>query len=154
MRELETLFREYFVSIARADHPRLSRRPTLKEFLDEGHALISPRGVTPGVVDYALEALGHTRRVALTVPHYVVAPIVVACTDLVMTLPSRVADCFKGAYGLRTFRPPLALEGFDVVMASHPHSSSERPVQWIKEVMRVVASDVGKAGLRERRAMS
>jgi DNA-binding transcriptional LysR family regulator len=151
VRDLETLFREYFVSIARADHPRLSQRPTLKEFLDEGHALISPRGVTPGVVDYALEALGHTRRVALTVPHYVVAPVVVARTDLVMTLPRRVADCFEGAYGLRTFRPPLALEGFDVVMASHPRSIAERPVQWLKEIMRVVAADVAKAGLRQNK---
>ena len=93
------------VSIARAGHPRLSARPTLKEFVAEDHALISSRGVTAGVVDHALEALSLTRRVALTVPHYLVAPIIIARTDLVMTLPRRIADSFAGVQGLRTFQP-------------------------------------------------
>jgi DNA-binding transcriptional LysR family regulator len=138
---LETLFHESFVSIARADHPRLSRRPTLKEFLNEDHALISPRGVTPGVLDYALEALSHTRRVALTTPHYLVAPIIVAHTDLILTLPRRVADCFAGIYGLRTFRPPVRLEGFDVVLAFHPRSVVEPPVQWLRQIIAAVAAE-------------
>jgi DNA-binding transcriptional LysR family regulator len=144
IRDLETLFHESFVSIARADHPRLSRRPTLEEFLAEDHALISTHGVVPGVVDLALEGLTQMRRVALTVPHYLAAPIIVAHTDLVMTLPRRVADCFARVYSLRTFPPPLELEGFDVVMASHPRSVAEPPIQWLKQVVRAVAADVGK----------
>src|SRR5262245_35834507 len=131
--DLETLFHESFVSIARSDHPRLSRRPALTEFLAEDHALISFRGVTPGVVDSALGALGHTRRVALTVPHYLVAPMIVARTDLIMTLPSRVADAFAHYHVLRSFRPPIKLEGFDVVMAFHPRSTAEAPVEWLKK---------------------
>jgi DNA-binding transcriptional LysR family regulator len=139
---LETLFRESFVSIARADHPRLSRRPTLKEFLAQDHALISPHGVTAGVIDHALEPLSLTRRVALTVPHYLVAPIIIARTDLVMTLPRRIADSFAGVHGLRTFQPPVALEGFDVVMASHPRSAADPPIQWLRQAVRDVAADI------------
>jgi DNA-binding transcriptional LysR family regulator len=152
IRDLETLFHESFVSIARADHPRLSGRPTLEEFLGEDHALISTHGVTPGVLDSALEASSHTRRVALTVPHYLAAPIIIAHTDLVMTLPRRVADCFAGVHGLRTFPPPVALKGFDVVMAFHPRSVAEPPIQWLKQVMRAVAADIGKTALHERKA--
>jgi DNA-binding transcriptional LysR family regulator len=145
VRDVETLFRESFVSIARADHPRLSPRPTLTEFLNEDHALISPRGVTPGNVDYALEALGQTRRVALTLPHYVVAPSVVAGTDLVMTLPRRIADTFGGVRGLRKFRPPVAVEGFDVVLAFHPRSIAEPSIHWLKQLIRAVAADIDKS---------
>jgi DNA-binding transcriptional LysR family regulator len=39
IREVETLFHESFACIARAGHPRLSRRPTLNQFLAEDHAL-------------------------------------------------------------------------------------------------------------------
>jgi len=159
IRGLETLFHESFVSIARVDHPRLSRRPTLEEFLNEDHALISAHGVSPGVLDAALESLGRARRVALTVPHYLVAPIIVAHTDLVMTLPRRVANCLADVHRLRTFVPPVALEGFDVVMASHPRSVAEQPIQWLKQVMLAVAEGIsrtgaygGKAGQGGRRA--
>jgi DNA-binding transcriptional LysR family regulator len=151
IRGLETLFHESFVSIARADHPRLSQRPTLEEFLDEDHALISTQGVSPGVLDAALEALGHTRRVALTVPHYLVAPIIVAHTDLIMTLPRRVADRFAGVHSLRTFPPPVALEGFNVVMALHPRSVVEPAIQWLMQITRAVAADIGKTGPHKRK---
>src|SRR4051794_7880413 len=90
IRDLETLFHETYVSVARVDHPRLSRKPSLEEFLSAEHALISSYGSIPGVVDHALEAMGRTRRIALTVPHYVVAPSVVLRTNLIMTLPRRV----------------------------------------------------------------
>jgi DNA-binding transcriptional LysR family regulator len=54
-RHLETLFREDYVCIARRNHPRLSPKPTLDEFLPEYHVLIAPSGRAPGVVDKALE---------------------------------------------------------------------------------------------------
>jgi DNA-binding transcriptional LysR family regulator len=151
VRDQETLFHESFVSIVRADHPRISRRPTLEKFLEEDHALISPQGVSPGVLDHALEARGRSRRVALTVPHYLVAPVIVAHTDLIMTLPRRVADYFTGAQGLRAFAPPVALQGFDVVMAFHPRSVTETPIQWLKQIMRAVAADVGKTEPHDRK---
>ncbi|MGH8187311.1 MAG: LysR family transcriptional regulator, partial [Steroidobacteraceae bacterium] len=106
LQEVETLFRESFMCIARAGHPRLSRRPTLKQFLAEDHALISARGVTRGNVDDALETIGMTRRVALSVPHYVVAPTIIAHTDLILTLPHRVANLFARDRRLRMFAPP------------------------------------------------
>jgi DNA-binding transcriptional LysR family regulator len=151
IRDQETLFHESFVSIVRADHPRISRRPTLEKFLEEDHALISPRGVSPGVLDHALEARGRSRRIALTVPHYLVAPGIVAHTDLIMTLPRRVAGYFTGAHGLRVFAPPVALQGFDVVMAFHPRSVTETPIQWLKQLMRAVAADAGKAEPHDRK---
>jgi DNA-binding transcriptional LysR family regulator len=149
---LETLFDESFVSIARADHPRLPRRVTLDAFLAEDHALISPQGVSPGALDHALEALGRTRRVALTVPHYLVAPMILAGTDLVMTLPRRIGERFARAHRLRTFRPPVDLEGFDVVMASHPRSVADPLIAWLKQMMRTTAATLGEARPRGKRS--
>jgi DNA-binding transcriptional LysR family regulator len=136
---VEALFHETFISIARVDHPRLSRRPTLEEFLAADHALLSPRGILPGVLDAALEKLGRARRVALTLPHYLAAPGIIANTDLVMTLPRGVV-LRAGAVGLRTFAPPLATPGFDVVMACHQRGHSEPAVQWLMREVRAIAA--------------
>ena len=145
IRDVETLFHESFVCVARGDHPRLSRRPTLKQFLAEDHALISPRGVTSGNVDEALEAIGMSRRVTLTMPHYIVAPTIVAHTDLILTLPRRVAEIFARDRRLRTFTPPFVLKGFDVVVAFHPRSAREPSIQWLTRLLRTVAAGLGDA---------
>jgi DNA-binding transcriptional LysR family regulator len=151
--KVERLFSESFVSIARSDHPRLSRRPTLAEFLAAGHALISTRGVTPGVVDAALEKLGHTRSIVLTLPHYLVAPSVVAGTDLVMTLPRRVVERFGPVKGLRLFAPPFTVAGFDVVMACAARSEADAAIRWLMQLVRSTAGDEREttASARQRR---
>jgi DNA-binding transcriptional LysR family regulator len=147
-RNLETLLQESFVSVARADHPRLSRVPTLEEFVREEHALISALGVVPGVVDHALAALGRSRRIALTMPHYLVAPLVVSHTDLIITMPSRIARLCVASYSLRQFAPPVAIEGFDVVMAFHPRNRVEPAVQWLMQALRSVAAEFDQTVLR------
>lgn len=144
LRNLEILFHESYVSIARAGHPGLSRKPNLEEFLSADHALISAYGSTPGTVDHALGKLGRTRRIALTVPHYLVAPNIVAQSDLVMTLPSRILGQYVEKRGLRMFAPPLALDGFEVVMASHARSNADAAVNWLKGVVRNVAKALEK----------
>ncbi|GAA5235883.1 hypothetical protein [Verticiella sediminum] len=81
---------------------------TLDAFLAEDHALVSSRGRVPGVVDKPLTALGPTRRVVLTFPHFLVAPaVVVARTDLVMTVPACIAHAYAESHALRLFEPPV-----------------------------------------------
>jgi len=142
---LETLFKEEYVCIARRDHPRLSRRPTLEEFLTEGHVMISPSGRVPGVVDKALEQRKRKRRVAVTLPHFLAAPAIVARTDYVMTIARTVALQLAQIYKLRIFAPPMRLDGFEVVMAWHPRSEADAAVRWLREQVRQKAGNVQRA---------
>jgi DNA-binding transcriptional LysR family regulator len=150
IRKLEILFEESFVCIASAQHPRLSVRPTLEQFLAEPHALIAPHGVTGGVVDAALHAIGRSRQVALTVPTYLVAPAVIGSTDLVMTLPRRIVDMFVDRGRLRTFAPPIPLRNFEVALAADPRSIADPAVLWIQRLVLEIASGVRKASSRAR----
>lgn len=135
-RNKETLFHEDYVSIARRDHPRLSTTPSLDEFLAEGHVLIAPRAGTVGPVDTALARLGRERRVAVTVPHFLAAPAIVAATDLVLTVARRVALRFAGEYALRLFKPPVVLHGFSVAMAWPTASAGDPGAEWLKDQVR------------------
>jgi DNA-binding transcriptional LysR family regulator len=80
----------------------------------------------------------------LTIPHYLVAPVIAANTDLIITLPSHVANHYAEAQHLRMFPPPVALKGFDVVMAFHARSVADPPIEWLKQPLRVVAADIDK----------
>jgi DNA-binding transcriptional LysR family regulator len=139
-RHLETLFEEQYVCLARRDHPRLARKPTLDQFLAEGHILISPPGRPPGVVDSALARLKRTRRVMVTLPHFLAAPAIIAKTDYVMTIAHRIALQLCRAYELRMFPPPVRMNGFDVVMAWHPRAEAEAGVAWLRQQLKRTAS--------------
>src|SRR5262249_14302800 len=112
-RKLETLFNEDFVCIARKDHPRLSKKPTLGEFLAEGHVRHSRPGRVPVVGGAPLKQLRRKRLIAVTLPHFLAGPAIVARTDFVMTIPRRIARKYSEVYALRIFPPPLRVCGFE-----------------------------------------
>jgi DNA-binding transcriptional LysR family regulator len=143
-RHCDVLLHENFVSVARVGHPRLRAQVSVEEFLAEEHALVSRRGRTPGVVDAALESITLRRRVALTLPHYFAASAMIAATDLVMTLPRRVAQRICAQDQVRSFDTPLALEGFDVAAAHHPRSTGDAGIRWLRQAIQEIAAEASR----------
>src|SRR5262245_64097625 len=141
VRSLETLFNEDFVCSAREDHPRLPRKPTLGDFLAEGHVLISPQGRVRGVVDAPLKRLKRKRRIAVTLPHFLAGPSIVARTDFVMTIPRRIARKYSELYSLRIFPPPLRVPCFEVAMAWPTRREGDPAIHWLKTQTRMLAID-------------
>lgn len=138
-RSLDLLFAETFVSMAHCDHPRLPPVVDLDAFVAEDHALVSWNGTADGSVDAALRKLGRNRRVALTLPYFLAAANLVAHTDLIITVPRRIADGCAHDRRLRRFEPPLKLQGFDVVLATHSGDSADAPIAWLRGLVRQVA---------------
>jgi len=124
------LFREGFACVMRRDHPR--GRLTLRSYLELDHLVIASPGYGPGVVDVALDARGLARRVAMRVPHFLVAPAIVARTDLVLTLPRRVL-AVAGERRLRVSKPPLPLSEFAVQVVWHRRSDGDAGATWLRE---------------------
>ncbi|MEO5932030.1 MAG: LysR family transcriptional regulator [Duganella sp.] len=128
-----TLFAERYVLVGRADHPRLKRRPTLKQFCALDHVLISPDGGGfHGVTDAALARVGLTRRVALSVPHFLFMVSVLQSTDLVAMLPARLV---RGNTALKAVEPPVAVPGYEMAMLWHERSHRDPAHQWLREHM-------------------
>jgi DNA-binding transcriptional LysR family regulator len=93
------LYLEDFVTVARADHPYLAA-PSLDRFCGERHMVVSQGGDPHGFVDETLAGLGRSRRVALTVPNFMMAMAVLAETDLVAALPRRTAEAYGARFSL------------------------------------------------------
>lgn len=114
---------------------RALQRWTPKVFAELPHVQISARGLGPDFVDSALAKLGLKRNVALRVPHYGTAPLMVIHDDSVAVVPERVAAAWSDVRGLKVVRAPLPLPGF--TMAQYfPELLRRDPVhQWFRRLL-------------------
>ena len=125
------LFTERYVLAGRAGHPRLQRRPTLAQFCRLDHVIVSPDGGGfHGVTDDALAAAGASRRVALSVPHFLFVLSVLASTDLVAMVPERLV---RGNTMLRVVEAPVDVPGYEMAMLWHERSHRDPAHQWLRE---------------------
>ncbi|WP_413741428.1 LysR family transcriptional regulator [Sodalis sp. RH15] len=125
------LFTERYILAGRAGHPRLKKPPTLAQFCELDHVMVSPDGGGfYGVTDTALARLGLTRRVVLSVPHFLLLRSVLAATDLVAIMPLRLVD---GLPALQVVEPPVAVPGFEMSMLWHERVHRDPAHQWLRE---------------------
>jgi len=132
-----TLFAERYVLVGRAEHPRLKRRPTLAQFCHAlEHVIVSPDGGGfRGVTDEVLGEAGLTRRVALSVPHFLFLIAAVAQTDLVAMAPHRLV---RGNAALAIVEAPVHVPGYEMCMLWHERAHRDPAHQWLRE--HIVAS--------------
>lgn len=133
------LFDDQFVCVVRRGHPIVKKRLTLKQFVALDHMQIAVRGAPGGPVDDALAAVGLQRRVALFVPHFLAAPMIVAKSDLVLTLASRVAAALASRFELSVFPTPLAVEGFAIHQIWHEQRQNDPAHAWLRATVADVA---------------
>jgi DNA-binding transcriptional LysR family regulator len=133
------LIEDEFVSIVRNGHPLLRGKMSVARFAQANHVFIAPGGKPGGVVDAALAARGMTRRIALAVPHFVVAPYIVAQTDLVLTVGRRLAQALARTAEIRIFETPLTLPSFELGMYWHPRSESDPAHQYLRGALTAVS---------------
>lgn len=131
-----------FVCVVREAHPVVKKRLSLDDFVAMPHALVAPRGAQGSVVDSALARIGKKRRVAVEIPHFLVAPHVVRETDLVLTLAARVALSLAPLLGLRQLAPPLELPGFTMTMVWHERQHVDPAHVWLRDLIASVAKDL------------
>jgi len=125
------LFEESFLSVVRRDHPRRGLGRSIAKWVSVPHGIVSVRGWGPNPIDQALSESGHRRHVALTVHSFAVAATLAEQTDLLFTMPSRLARTLVGK-GHRVFAPPFELSPLVTRLFWHPRAESEYAVEWVR----------------------
>ncbi len=138
------LFSDDFTCLARRDHPRLRRRPlTLARYVAERHVLVTPTGRPGSFLDERLEQIGERRDIALTLPHFSAAALVVAGSDLLTTLPTRVAGPLAKSLGLRRMAPPLSDLSYGLSAYWHDRVAHDPAVTWTLGQLTAVCAQNG-----------
>jgi DNA-binding transcriptional LysR family regulator len=130
------LFPEHYVCITRQSHP-LSKGGTLKvkDLLAYSHVLIVSLGSGHRVIERTLERHGLGADHALRVPHFMVIPMIVAGTDRIVTVPSRVAKVFATLMRIRIHAMPVKIPSFDVSLFWHPRFAEDPGIRWMRALM-------------------
>ncbi len=132
----QKLYTEDFVCIVREGHPATRKGLDLETYLRLPHVLISPRGEGAGLVDTALARLGRSRRIALRLPYFLSAPLVVVRSDHVLTAPRRLVETFAGGgWPLQVFTVPVPLDTFDVLQIWHERFDGDPAHRWLRGVV-------------------
>jgi DNA-binding transcriptional LysR family regulator len=133
----EELFEERFVCVVAADHP-LARRTDpldLDTYLDQAHLVVDVRGGDQAVIESQLSALGTRRHVALRLPYHTAATAALPRTDLVATLPEKMA--IASGDGLQVLAAPPEIETMSYRMAWHPRLEGDPAQRWLRDAVRL-----------------
>ncbi|MGQ7958004.1 LysR family transcriptional regulator [Pseudomonas sp. SP16.1] len=125
------LFTERYVLAGRAGHPQLQKPPTLERFCQLEQVVVSPNGGGfAGVTDETLAAVGLSRRVALSVPHFLFVLQALQASNLVAMLPERLV---RAHGGLQLCEPPVRVPGYEMVMLWHERVHRDPAHRWLRE---------------------
>src|SRR5215471_2494038 len=135
----EDLFEEDFVCLRRRQN---AGRMTIEAFTKLGHVLVASPSTGMGPVDYALAKQGRSRHIAAHVPHFLVAPSIVAATNLVVTTGRRIAERVAPMLGLETFPCPVPLKPFVVRSVWHPRTDEDGVGRWLRSLFREATANM------------
>ncbi|WP_020398642.1 LysR family transcriptional regulator [Kordiimonas gwangyangensis] len=131
------LWQEKFVVIAAADHPRLRENSlTLEQYLAEKHVLISPNGKRRGLVDEMLAERGQERTVQHATRGFSAPARLVAVSELIATIPERMARLQARELPIRCYEPPLPLGTFDYKMIWPPMVHTDPAHKWMRTLLK------------------
>lgn len=133
-----------FLCVMRQGHPLSSKPLTLEAFALTPQLLVSRTGDPCGFVDEILAQFALERRVAFTVPSFLLAPIVLMQTDLIATLPRRLAEMCQDM-GLTICEPPFPQRKFPLAMLWHRRLSKDPGHTWLRNTLAEVAATIFKS---------
>ena len=136
------LFSDRMACVVRQNHPLIRNAPSLEEYVTVLHMLISRTGSHMGVIDQKLTELGLERRIKLIVPHFLSAPLIVAETDMVLSLPYRIAEQFKKFAPLEIFPVPIELPAYDLCMIWHPLFDKDPAHLWLRDKIIAIGRNI------------
>ena len=134
----QALFSDPYLCLMRAGHS--ISLLTRKRFVEASHVLVTYRG-GHRVVEEALERAGASQRIVLRVPHFTVVPMVLERTDLILTLPARVARVFERRGSLKALPPPVPVPPAEVAMHWHERFDADAGNRWLREQLASLFAD-------------
>jgi DNA-binding transcriptional LysR family regulator len=125
-----------YACVMRADHPTIHSRLTLKQFRNAEHILVNPRGAVHhgAVIERALSRREVSARIAVEISHFNGVAALVTSSDLIATVPSRLAETMRKFANIKVFPPPIALPKVTVSLYWHERFHREPGNVWLRSV--------------------
>ena len=131
-----TLYEADYACVLRADHPNIGTRLTLQQFKAAEHILVAPKGVShhTQVIERALTSRKVNARIAVQVSHFHGVMALITSSDLIATIPNRLAQFMKQFANIKVLAPPIPLPKIRVSLYWHERFHREPGNEWLRGV--------------------
>ncbi|SDD43646.1 DNA-binding transcriptional regulator, LysR family [Massilia sp. PDC64] len=126
------LFRQPFVSMFRKDHPLAKGKVDLARFVAAPHLIVDAAQSPYDRINGLLEKAGVTAGARFRVPHFTAVPYIVSTSELVVTVPQKLAESAASPFGLKWIEPPLALPALQTNVFWHRRFNHDPGIQWLR----------------------
>jgi DNA-binding transcriptional LysR family regulator len=126
------LFRQRFVSMFRRDHPLARGTVDLARFVASAHLIVDAAQSPYDRINALLEKAGVAAQARFRVPHFTAVPYIVATSDLVVTVPQKLAESAASPFGLKWIEPPLQLPTLQTNVFWHRRFNHDPGIQWLR----------------------
>jgi len=129
------LFRQPYVTMMRRGHPLTQGKVDLARFAEAEHLLVDSRESPYDRINQLLEKAGVGGSTRFRVPHFTAVPYIVGSSDLVVTVPQKLAERAGPPFGLAWITPPLALPPLQTNMFWHRRFNQDPGNQWLRALV-------------------
>jgi DNA-binding transcriptional LysR family regulator len=127
----EKLFQERYVVLMRAGHPAASPTLTQKTYLNAAHAIVTSVGGGHHIVEETL--IKKRARIIARLPNIMAISMILSRTDLIATIPRRVATELAKTSALKVCALPVSMPEFDVTVFWHERSDAGSADAWMRD---------------------
>jgi DNA-binding transcriptional LysR family regulator len=143
-----------FVSVVRKDHPLVKKKLDLDLYCKLSHIVVVPERRATSAVDRWLSEAQRSRHVGLRVPSFLVAPLAVANSDMLLTTPDSAARIFAESHQLRLLPCPVPLEGVTLALGWHERQRTDQGHIWLRRLILETISKKSGGKKRQRHGES
>jgi DNA-binding transcriptional LysR family regulator len=122
----------YVVAISAGHRLAAQKRIGLQHFLSVPHILTVPEEGQIGIVDRALRQKGKQRIVGARVRDFGTALALASATDMLTTVPERIALRLQEPLGLALRNSPLTLPPIDIHWIWHQRRHRDPLLEWVR----------------------
>lgn len=138
----QRLMTHYFICLLRADHPIRGAKLTMEQFLGLGHAVVRAEGRSQEIFERVLQARGIERKIVLRTPHFMSIPMIIARSDLVVTVPHALGMHFtRYESNVRVVEPPFPIPPIELRQHWHLKFNKDPKVLWLRSTVAALFND-------------
>lgn len=138
--QLHTLLVSPWICVMRRGHPLASQELTLERYTEAKHLLVTLTGESTGLIEPFLQEQGIKRRIGLTVNQFCIAPQLVANSNLIAVLPTRVVHMSQFVDQLHLVPVPIEIPASLVKMMWHERGHRNPAQKWLRSKLIEICS--------------
>ncbi len=129
------LFRQAYVSMFRRGHPLAGEMFAIKRLAGVRHLVVTSMERPYDAINAALARAGVDLAASFSVPHFAAVPYIVGTTDLVATVPQKLAERAAGPFQLEVVKSPLKLPALQTNMFWHRRYNQDEGNRWLRALV-------------------